>query len=113
MQLEALDSFMINATQQRHESMGRYVHWMVSYEYPALSALAVRLDGLGRKVNEEELSLYIRRKDVLNVVKELEVKGLESKVSTLRKRLEKHFRSDFDKVKKRKLKRFISIMKKE
>lgn len=49
-------------------------------------------------MNEEELSLYIRRKDVLNVVKELELKTLEGMVSTMRKRLIKHFRSDFDLV---------------
>ena len=63
---------------------------MVSYEFPALSALAgnltcllvstptvcryvcmyvVRMDGVGSKVHGEELSLYIRRKDVLAVLK--------------------------------------------
>ncbi len=53
---------------------------------------------IGTKVNEEELSLYIRRKDVLNVVKELELKSLEGMVVTMRKRLLKHFRSDYDLV---------------
>ena len=95
---DVLDSYVANATQQRNEAVARYVHWMVEYEFPSLSSLAVRLDGLGKRVNEEELSLYIRRKDVLNVVKELEMKTLESMVSTMRKRLAKHFRSEFDVV---------------
>ena len=98
MEIEVLESFVNNATQQRQEAMLRYVNWMVQYEFPELAALSVRLDGLGKRVNEEELSLYIRRKDVLNVVKELDLKTLEGMVSTMRKRLVKHFKSDFDVV---------------
>lgn len=92
MNIGILENFVIFAGQQRSEAVSRYVNWMVSYEFPALSALAVRMDGVGNRVNEEELSLYIRRKDVLNVVKEIEnVKALEANIVTLRKRLEKHF----------------------
>jgi hypothetical protein len=98
LQLEILDSFVANATQQRAEAMLRYINWMVAYEFPSLSALAVRLDGVGKKVNEEELSLYIRRTDVLNVVKELDLKTLDGMVTTMYKRLIKHFRSEFDLV---------------
>eukprot|EP01034_Spumella_vulgaris_P021879 gene21879-27954_t len=95
--IEILENFITYAGQQRVECMTRYVNWMVSYEFPALSALAVRMDGLGDRVNEEELSLYIRRKDVLNVVKEVEVvKTLEANILTLRRRLEKHFQSEHD-----------------
>jgi len=96
--VEILESFVSNATQVRQESMVKYVNWMVAYEFPALSALAIRLDGVGKKVHDEELSLYIRRKDVLNVVKELELKSLENMVITMRKRLLKHFKSDMDVV---------------
>jgi hypothetical protein len=97
--IDILDNFISYAAQQRVECMARYVNWMVSYEFPALSALAVRMDGLGNRVNEEELSLYIRRKDVLNVVKEVEViKTLEVKIAMLRRRLEKHFQSEQDTV---------------
>jgi hypothetical protein len=98
LQLEILEGFVASATTQREEAMRRYINWMVQYEFPSLSALAIRLDGVGKKVNEEELSLYIRRKDVLNVVKEVELKTLESMVSTMYKRLLKHFRSEFDVV---------------
>ena len=56
------------------------------------------MDGVGSKVHGEELSLYIRRKDVLNVVKELDLKTLEINIATMRKRLEKHFKSEFDVV---------------
>lgn len=92
MNIAILENFVSFAAQQKSEAVARYVNWMVSYEFPALSALAVRMDGVGNRVNEEELSLYIRRKDVLNVVKEVEnVKVLEANIVTLRKRLEKHF----------------------
>ena len=92
MNIAILENFVSFAAQQKSEAVARYVNWMVSYEFPALSALAVRMDGVGNRVNEEELSLYIRRKDVLNVVKEVEnVKVLEANIITLRKRLEKHF----------------------
>ncbi len=97
--LPILENFVTYAAQQKVEAMARYVNWMVSYEFPALSALAVRMDGVGHRVNEEELSLYIRRKDVLNVVKEVEVvKTLEVNISSLRRRLVKHFASEYEAV---------------
>lgn len=71
---------------------------MVEYELPSLASLATRLEGVGSRVGAEELSLYIRRKDVLAVMKELEQKSVETVISTLRKRLEKHFKSEFDEV---------------
>jgi hypothetical protein len=98
--VEVMDPVVVSATQQYQEAMLKYVNWMVEYEFPALSALAVRLDGVGKRVNEEELSLYIRRKDVLNVVKELELRTLEGMVTTMRRRLLKHFKSEFDAVRK-------------
>ncbi len=98
MNVPILQSFVTYVNQQIQESMVKYVQWMVEYEFPSLSALAIRLDGVGKKVSDEDLSLYIRRKDVLNVIKELESKTLDSMVSNLAKRLEKHFKSEFDVV---------------
>eukprot|EP01038_Epipyxis_sp_PR26KG_P007336 gene7336-10000_t len=94
--INILDSFISAAIAQQKESTNKYVNWMVSYEMPALSQLAVRMDGIGSKVNEEELSLYIRRKDVIGVVKELDMKTLENSIINMKKRLDKHFKSDFD-----------------
>lgn len=96
--IPTLQPFVAHAAQQFQESTQRYLQWMVEYEFSSLSLLAVRLDGVGGKVNDEELSLYIRRKDVLNVIKELEGKSLDSIVLNLNKRFEKHFRSEFDLV---------------
>ena len=96
--VDILEPFITSAVQLHQEALHHYINWMVQYEFPSLSALAIRLDSVGKKVNEEELSLYIRRKDVLNVVKELEMKTLESMVGTMRKRLLKHFKSEFDQV---------------
>lgn len=94
--LNILQPFLNYSLQQVSECSQRYLHWMIEYEFASLSALATRLDGVGSRVNDEELSLYIRRKDVLNVIKEMESKTLETMVVNLKKRLEKHFRSEFD-----------------
>jgi len=88
--IPSLKKFISYVISQRIEVESRYIVWMVSYEFPSLSDLAVRLEGVGNRVREEELALYIRRKDVQNVVKELDLKTLESSITTMRKRLEKH-----------------------
>lgn len=93
-----LDSFVVSAVQQVNDCIIRYINWMVEYEFPSLSALASRMEGVGTKISNDELAVYIRRKDVLNVIKELETKPLEVVILNLRKRLEKHFKSDFDGV---------------
>lgn len=93
-----LDPFLASASSQYDDALSKYQNWMVTYEFPSLASLAARLDGIGKRVNDEELSLYIRRKDITNVIKELEMKTLEQKVGALRRRLEKHFASDFDAV---------------
>lgn len=93
-----LDPFLASASSQYDDALSKYQSWMVTYEFPSLASLAARLDGIGKRVNDEELSLYIRRKDITNVIKELEMKTLEQKVGALRRRLEKHFVSDFDAV---------------
>lgn len=93
-----LEAFVASAAAQRDDALGKYQNWMVTYEFPSLASLALRLDGIGKRINDEELSLYIRRKDIKNVIKEMDLKSLEQKVGTLRKRLEKHLASDFDAV---------------
>ena len=57
----SLEKFVGYAGQQKKESEGKYVLWMVSYAFPALSMLAARMDGVGSRVREEELALYVRR----------------------------------------------------
>ena len=86
----SLKKFINYSTIQKLEIESKYVLWMVTYEFPSLSDLAIRMEGIGGRVREEELSLYIRRKDVLTVVKELDAKKLDLSVSELRKRLQKH-----------------------
>lgn len=98
MNITTLQYFLVYATQQTQESTIKYVNWMVSYEFPSLSALASRMDGVGSRVHEDEMSMFVRRKDVLNVIKELELKTLEVAISNMRKRLEKHFKSEYDMV---------------
>lgn len=57
--MEVLDSFVQSANQQRAEALVRYVNWMVQYEFPSLSALAVRLDGVGKKVRLVLFVVYL------------------------------------------------------
>ena len=61
LRVSSLEKFVTYASQQRKECETRYVLWMVSYAFPALSVLAARMDGVGNRVREEELALYVRR----------------------------------------------------
>jgi hypothetical protein len=54
------------------------------------------MEGVGNRVREEELALYVRRKDVVSVVKELDSKTLENSIGKMYQRLEKHFSSAED-----------------
>ncbi len=56
-----LVEFLKHSGQKIAEAEARYVLWMVTYELPSLSELATRLEGVGARVREEELSLYVRR----------------------------------------------------
>lgn len=85
-----LQKFVTYASQQRSEAEAKYVQWMISYEFPELAALANRMEGVGARVKPEELALYVRRKDVLNVIALLDAKKVEAGVVSLRGRLEKH-----------------------
>ena len=86
----ALEKFVTVAAQQRRDAEARYVLWMVSYSFPQLSALMARMDSVGTRVREDELALYVRRKDVVSVVKELDDRHLADSVGKMYKRLEKH-----------------------
>ena len=59
--ISALSKFVKFAAQQREDAEAKYSLWMVSYEFPSLSNLAKRMEGVGSRVREEELALYIRR----------------------------------------------------
>jgi hypothetical protein len=92
----ALEKFVTVAGQQRRDAEARYVLWMVSYSFPQLSALMARMDSVGTRVREEELALYVRRKDVVSVVKELDGRHLADSIGKMYKRLEKHCLSTDD-----------------
>ena len=96
MGVPALEKFVNFAAQQRKDAEARYVLWMVSYSFPQLSALMARMDSVGTRVREEELALYVRRKDVIAVVKEIDGKLLTGSIEKMYKRLEKHCASPDD-----------------
>lgn len=85
-----LQKFVTYAAQQRKEAEAKYIQWMISYEFPELSALAARMEGVGARVKPEELALYVRRKDVLHVIQLLDAKKVDAGVASMRGRLEKH-----------------------
>ena len=89
--LPFLDTYMTTASRERMECGESYVKWMVSYEFEHLADLVTRMDGVGSRVREEELGLYVRRKDVLTVAKELDPYKVESGIKNMKKRLQKHF----------------------
>jgi len=90
MNIPFLEKFVTYAGQQRREAESKYTQWMITYEFPELSSLATRMEGVGTRVKIEELALYVRRKDVLSVVALLDQKKLEAGITTMRSRLEKH-----------------------
>lgn len=63
---------------------------MVLYTFPMLAALAKNMEGVGSRVSDEQLALYVRRKDVIAVIKELDIIHLDQSVLAMRKRLDKH-----------------------
>jgi hypothetical protein len=61
MNIPQLRKYLTYATQQAADAETKYILWMVSYEFPSLSELANRMEGVGSRVREEELALYVRR----------------------------------------------------
>ena len=74
----SLEKFVSYAAQQKRESESKYVLWMVSYAFPALSVLAARMDGVGNRVREEELALYVRRYVLIEYIMQHVEKLLEA-----------------------------------
>jgi len=90
--LPFLDTYMTTASRERMESGEKYIKWMVAYEFANLADLVTRMEGVGSRVREEELGLYVRRKDVQVVAKELDQhKFVDNGIKNMKKRLQKHF----------------------
>lgn len=89
--IKSLEKFIQFASKEVTDSHKKYIKWMLEYEFPALSDLMQRLDDIRSRVKDEELSVYIRRKDVIAVTKDLDKKKVEELVINMKKRLEKHF----------------------
>lgn len=89
--IKCLQRFAQVIMQQRKDAEVRYVNWMVAYEFPVLHGISEKMKGVGRRATDEEMSLYIRRDEVLKAVGKLEPKTIEMSVITMMKRLDKHF----------------------
>lgn len=94
--IKCLGKFIQFAEKEMTDSRKKYIMWMLEYEFPALSELIQRLEDIRSRVKDEELSVYVRRKDVLAVVKDLDKKKLDESLVNMKKRLEKHFSSSDD-----------------
>ena len=56
-----LAGYLAVVEQGLQEAEARYVTWMVQYEFPTLSSVTKRMEGMGDRVRGEELALYVRR----------------------------------------------------
>lgn len=56
-----LNSFIETTKIHLAETESKYILWMITYELSSLASLATRMEGIGTRVREEELALYIRR----------------------------------------------------
>lgn len=88
--VRSLNKYVSSSMLKRAEAESRYINWMIAYECPGMSNLADRINGVSGRVNKEELGLYVPRKEVTAVFKELTPKALEANIISMKKRLEKH-----------------------
>ena len=66
---------------------------MCEYEFPILATLSRRLNSISEAVDDEEISLYIKRKDVLSASHEIDGNKFDDRLSAIRQRVLKHFSS--------------------
>jgi hypothetical protein len=88
--VRSINKFVSICALQRVEAETRYINWMISYECPGMSNLFDRIGGVSGRVNKEELGLYVPRKEVMAVFKDLNAKTFQANIVNMRKRLEKH-----------------------
>ena len=60
-EVTALDQLSSQAQQDKEAAEGRYIKWMIAYEFPKYASLAERINDLGRRATSDQLGLYIRR----------------------------------------------------
>jgi hypothetical protein len=61
MSVDCLRKFLETAESERRQAEVRYVVWMINYSLPSVAALAKRIEGVGDRVRQDELELYVRR----------------------------------------------------
>lgn len=119
----ALASLLEESSQKLFEAEKNYLDWMIEYEMPSFWSLSKKIDGVEKRANREELSIYVRRyverlsfkscnnnvaniltithrQDVIKVMSGLSAKSVEASISVMRKRLDKHFGSSEASVRK-------------
>lgn len=92
--VRSLNKYVSVCALQRVEAETRYINWMISYECPGMSNLFDRIGGVSGRVNKEELGLYVPRKEVVAVFKDLNAKSFHSNIVNMYKRLAKHCSSN-------------------
>lgn len=98
-QSEALRIHLKQTAAQRKQAATRYVDWMIEYEFERFAGLSRRIASLGKAVRDDELALYVRRHEIVQVAGELDMGSVETGVREMGKRLNKHFGSaDLDKL---------------
>ena len=59
--LEVLRPYTDIASQEFTNAMEQHIGFMISSTFPSLAIVAKRIDGVGARVKQEELALYVRR----------------------------------------------------
>ena len=75
----SINSFLSLLHELLNSSQQNYIMWMISYEFPGVSLLIERMNSVGARINKNELALFVRRKDVVQLAKDLEPKAVDAR----------------------------------
>lgn len=87
----SVNSFLRTLVIHSQQSFRGYTAWMVSYEFPNVSYIIERMNHLGSRANDRELTLFMRRQNIIDLSKSLSSKCVEVSIYAMYNRLKKHF----------------------
>ena len=93
----SIDAHLHSMREHLDESRIRYVKWMVTYEFPRLTSIDDRLNGVlsgSYHGSSPDLGLFTSREEIASLSvgdSELTTKSLQFKLKAMKKRFEKHF----------------------
>lgn len=58
---QVLTTLLDESNSKRFEAEKHYLDWMIAYEMPLFASLSAKIDGVEKRANRDEMSLYVRR----------------------------------------------------